>query len=32
VAIAFRQDDRTMADIDAVIAHLTRDGAVPEAA
>jgi methyl-accepting chemotaxis protein len=32
VAITFRQDDRTMADIDAAIAHLTRDGAVPEAA
>jgi len=36
VAITFRQDDRTMADIDAVIARLARDGArdgsMPEAA
>jgi methyl-accepting chemotaxis protein len=31
VAITFRQDDRTMADIDAVLAHIA-DGKVPEAA
>jgi hypothetical protein len=32
VAITFRQDKRTMADIDGIVAHLARDGAVPEAA
>ncbi len=32
VALTFRQDDRTMADIDGIVAHRARDGAVREAA
>jgi hypothetical protein len=32
VAITFRQDEHTIDDIDGIVPHLARDGAVPQAA